>query len=292
MCIRGTREVVGERVARTGPTVSRRTLLGAGIGAGLAGLLPACAAAGDDAPADTETPQGVQIGNKLDLTHVFAPDMPVFDDEKPLTREIIQGEGRGDDEFDFYDQQWTLTEHVGTHIDPPGHVIGAGRMAPDLVPDELIVPAVVINIADKADEDPNAMLTIDDIEAYEGDHGTIQSGSAVFMDSGWAQRWGDAAAFRGGEAFGAFSFPGFDPDACEFLIEEREIVGVGVDTMSTDPGESEAFPAHETLGRGDVWGLENLANLEQMPPVGATVFIGLIPLEEGSGGPCRVIATW
>lgn len=228
-----------------------------------------------------------------DLTQVFAADMPTYGDEKP-TREVISGpfpEGQ----FGFYDQRWTFTEHVGTHLDAPGHVIGGAKLSPELAPDELMAPAVVIDISAKAAEDPNAVVTVDDIVAFERGHGRIPAGAAVFMDSGWAARWADGdLAYRGTDSLDEFpfSFPGFDPEACEFLIDRRSIVGVGVDTLSTDPGESADFPAHEVLGRAGRWGLENLTNLVGMPARGATVVVGLVPWEASSGGPCRVLALW
>ena len=110
------------------------------------------------------------------------------------------------------------------------------------------------------------------------------------MNSGWDQKVDDGDAFRGGTGFPDLNFPGFGIEAIEWLLGERDISGIAVDTMSLDPGNSTDFPVHiNFLGTGR-WGLENLANLSQIPPRGATVFVGVIPWEEGSGGPCRVIA--
>jgi kynurenine formamidase len=168
-------------------------------------------------------------------------------------------------------------------------------LAPEVNPAELIAPAVVINISQKAQENPNAVVEIDDVVAFERRYGRIPEGAAVLMDSGWARRWeGGDLAYRGTRTLEEFpfNFPGFGPDACDFLIRRRSIVGVGVDTLSTDPGDSTEFPVHEVLGRADRWGLENLANLDQIPPRGTTIFVGLVPWEEGSGGPARVLGIW
>lgn len=306
MCLAGTRETVRSRQdddaaptaapqiahyhehaarepAGRHATVSRRALLGGGLGATLAAVLPATPAAARRVP----------TRRVLDLTRVFAEDMPTYGAEKP-ERETISGpfpEG----EFGFYNQRWVFTEHVGTHLDAPGHVIGGGRLAPELQPEELILPAVVIDISAKAAKDPNAVVTVRDVVAFERGHGRIPSRAAVFMNSGWGSRWDDGdLAYRGTDDLDEFpfNFPGFSAEACEFLIERRRVVGVGVDTLSTDPGESVDFPAHQVLGRADRWGLENLANLDAMPPRGATVVIGLVPWAEGSGGPCRALAFW
>jgi kynurenine formamidase len=229
----------------------------------------------------------------VDGSHVFSPTMPTFGEEKP-SREVIGGPFP-DGEFGFYDQRWTFTEHHGTHMDAPGHVIGGGRLSTDLRPEELFVPAVVIDITGKAAEDPNAVVTVDDVIGFERGNGRIPAGAAVLMDSGWAARWPEGdLAYRGTDSLDEFpfNFPGFSPEACEFLVEQRDVAGVGVDTLSTDPGESTEFPAHEVLGRADRWGLENLTNLDQLPPRGATLVVGLVPWEEGSGGPCRAMAMW
>jgi kynurenine formamidase len=301
MCLAGTREAVhpgsrsGDAAAAGLPAppvphdhprepegVSRRALLGAGIGAAAMALLPA-------APAEAHA----RRRRVADLTHVFSPTMPTYGGEKP-SRETFQPPAP-EGEFGFYNNRWTFTEHVGTHMDAPGHVIGGGRLSDDITPTELIAPAVVIDIRHKAARNANVTVTLRDIRRFERRHGRIPRGAAVLMNSGWAARWdaGDLA-FRGTDRIGEFpfNFPGFDADACEFLVRRRDIVGVGVDTLSTDPGSSTTFPAHEVLGRADRWGLEALANLDQVPPRGATLTVGLVPWENGSGGPCRVLASW
>ena len=316
MCLDGTREAVRSRVGphpTAGPTqhgphhpapqeqsepapvarLSRRRLLASGAAAAAAAvaLVPGAPAAA--APPGVRSRPSRLPHRVVDLTHVFSPDMPTFGNEKP-TRENFQPPAPAG-EFAFYNNRWTFTEHVGTHLDAPGHVIGGARLSQDIAAAELVAPAVVIDITDKAAQDPDAVVTVDDIRAFERDHGPIQPGAAVLMDSGWASRWaaGDLA-FRGTDSLDErpFSFPGFDAEACDLLVTEREVIGVGVDTLSTDPGSSTTFPVHEILGRADRWGLEALAGLDRLPPCGATITVGLVPWAEGSGGPCRVLATW
>ena len=316
MCLDGTREAVRSRPdphpTPAGPTqhgphhhptpqeqtepapmarLSRRRLLASGVGAAAVALVPGAPAAA--APPGVRSRPSRPPHRVVDLTHVFSPDMPTFGDEKP-TRQNFQPPAPAG-EFAFYNNRWTLTEHVGTHLDAPGHVIGGARLSQDIAAAELVAPAVVIDITDKAAQDPDAVVTVDDIRAFERDHGPIQPGAAVLMDSGWASRWaaGDLA-FRGTDSLDErpFSFPGFDAEACDLLVSRRDVVGVGVDTLSTDPGSSTTFPVHEILGRADRWGLEALAGLDQLPPCGATITVGLVPWAEGSGGPCRVLATW
>ncbi|ASU59374.1 cyclase family protein [Nocardiopsis dassonvillei] len=226
-----------------------------------------------------------------DLSHVLSPTMPSWGEDKPRRESL--GDPVPEGGFGFYLQQWTLSEHSGTHLDAPGHVIGGGRLVPDIRPDELLAPAAVIDIRARAAEDPDTTVTVDDVLAFEREHGRIPAGAAVLMHSGWSARWaqGDEAV-RGVAADGSWHFPGFGPEACEFLIERRGVVGVGVDTLSTDPGDSTDFPAHEVVGRADRWGLESLTGLEQLPPIGALISVGVMPGLDASGGPSRVLAMW
>lgn len=112
------------------------------------------------------------------------------------------------------------------------------------------------------------------------------------MNSGWAAKAGDPAEFLGGPAFPQFNFPGFSLEATDWLLQRRNPVGIGVDTVSLDPGNSTTFDVHVGFLGADRYGVENLNNLDQIPPRGANVFVGPIPWEEGSGSPCRVMVTW
>jgi hypothetical protein len=136
------------------------------------------------------------------------------------------------------------------------------------------------------------MVTVDDVRSFERGHGRIPDGALVCMNSGWAAKVGDPLAFKGGAAFPDYHFPGFGVDAAMWLARERNVTAIGVDTMSLDPGNSSTFPVHVNFLATDRYGLENLNNLEQIPPRGALAYVGLIPWEEGSGGPCRVIANF
>ena len=192
----------------------------------------------------------------------------------------------------YYIQQWTIIEHIGTHVDAPGHFTPGGRLSPELRPEELVVEAVVIDIADRAARDPDTVVTVDDLRAFERRHGRIPRNAAVLMYSGWAAKAGDAAAYRGADAAGTLHFPGFGAEACEWLLRRRGIRSLGVDTLSIDPGNSTTFETHLILTGADRYGLENLNNLDRIPRRGATVVVGLIPYEEGSGGQARILASW
>jgi len=192
----------------------------------------------------------------------------------------------------FYTQKWTFAEHSGTHMDAPGHFVRGGRLVPEITPRELIVPIVVVDIAARAARNPDAMVTVDDLLRFERRHGRIPKGALVCMHSGWAAKVNDAQAFRGGAEPESYHFPGFGSEAAMWLARSRDVTAIGVDTLSLDPGNSRNVPVHWNFLRTDRYGLENLRNLNKIPPRGATAYVGVIPWERGSGGPVRVLATW
>ena len=276
MCLPGTVESVRERVEREGvPRLDRRSALLGAAGAALATALPAGA-------------RGFRTGRRVqDLTHVFTEGFPTFGppspDRSPYANYATDG---------FYSQTWTFHEHSGTHMDAPGHFIPGLRLTPDIPAADLIAPLAVVDIRSKAAANPDAMVAVEDIVRYERRHGRIPRGALVAMDSGWAAKVNDPIAFKGGTAFPNYHFPGFSEDAAMFLAEERNVRAIGVDTISLDPGNSSTFDVHVSFLGTNRYGIENLANLGSAPPAGATVYVGVIPWEEGSGGPLRAVASW
>jgi kynurenine formamidase len=177
-------------------------------------------------------------------------------------------------------------------MDAPGHFIPDKRLTPDIPPSDLIAPLAVVDIRAKAEEDSDAMVEVEDIVRYERRHGRIPRGALVAMDSGWAGKVNDPLAFKGGAEFPNYHFPGYSEEAAMFLAAGRDVRAIGVDTLSLDPGNSGTFDVHVNFLATDKYGVENLANLGSVPPAGATVYVGVIPWEEGSGGPLRAVATW
>jgi kynurenine formamidase len=210
---------------------------------------------------------------------------PVFASPTRTTLATVERDG-------FYAQEWRFVEHVGTHLDAPRHFFNGGRAAPEISPEELIVPAVVIDISSRAADDPDAFVVVDDLARFEKEHGRVPDRAAVLMYSGWEGRVGSEDAYRNIGADGKRHFPGFGLEAVTWLLEERDVACIGVDTLSLDHGPSETFDVHRLLLGADRYGLENLAALQSIPPTGATILVGLVPWEEGSGGPCRVLARW
>ena len=270
--------------ARPGLTRRAALLGGAAVAASAASaVLGGPAQAGERGPAFSGGRHGLR-----DLTHELTTSFPAFvPGEEAARRTTVTIEVNG-----YYMQEWRIIEHIGTHVDAPGHFVSGGRLAPELEPSELIVPAVVVDIADRAASDPDTVVTVDDLRAFERRHGRIPRGAAVLMDSGWAAKVNDPDAYRNPDASGTLHFPGFGAEACEWLLERRRIRALGVDTLSTDPGNSTTFDVHLILAGADRYGLENLANLDRIPKRGATIMVGLIPYQEGSGGQARIFASW
>jgi kynurenine formamidase len=263
------------------PEISRRNLLKFGLGAAVAAALPV-------GSAHAATVRRTTFRNVADLTHVLGTQFPLFPGAAPFRIE----QAVSHDKDGYYGSILTYWEHSGTHMDAPVHFAPNGLFVDQLRIENLVVPAVVINITEKVRRDPDAVVTPDDIRAWERRYGRIPDNAAVLMASGWGARAGSVEAFRNTDSSGVMHFPGFGKEAIDFLLTERRIAGIGVDTLSLDHGPSTTFAVHYTLLPTNRWGLENLANLESIPPGGATLFVGAPKIASGSGGPTRVMAVW
>lgn len=280
MCLPRTLEAIDGRLGR------RRFLQVAGVAVGAAVSAPVAALGATTArkaPAKT-----VKFSHVLTLTHVHTPEFPIWPGFTPIQVTNIKTH----DKDGFYANMWATPEHHGTHVDAPIH-FGKGAWSADLIPDEaLVAPAVVIHIHDRARTNPDAMVTGDDLKAWEAKHGRIPEGAAVLMHSGWEERANDQNAYRNMDSKNVMHFPGFSKEAAEFLLKERSINGIGVDTLSLDHGASQDFAVHYSVLPANKWGIENLANLAKIPPAGATLFVGLPKIKGASGGPARILALW
>jgi kynurenine formamidase len=265
--------------------VSRREAfhLAAGLFAGA--LTCASGATASDRPGEKRT---IAADNALDLTHTLSPTFPIWPGNVPIkvtNTATVAKDG-------YYTNKWELVEHHGTHLDAPAHFAPKGLTAERLEASSLIVPAAVIDLRERAGKNADAVVTIDDLKAWEKTHGRLPKQGGVFLNSGWDAKAGDAKAFLGQDDAKALHFPGFSKEACEFLLDEREVAGLAVDTLSLDFGASKDFAVHKLwLGAGK-WGLECVANLSKLPPAGATVFVGAPKVSGASGGPTRVLAVW
>ncbi len=280
MCAPQVIQAIGERLGR-------REFLGMAVG-GAAALSALAGSPTAEAAEAKRAPARGRGRNVVGLSHVLTSQFPIWPGFTPIEITNIKSH----DKDGFYANAWTIVEHNGTHVDAPVH-FAKGKWSADEIPDAaLIAPAVVIHVHDRAKAEADTAVTVDDVRAWEQKHGRIPAGAAVFMHSGWEARASDQAAFRNADARNVLHFPGFGKEAAEFLVKERSIVGIGVDTLSLDPGTSKDFAAHFTVLGANKWGIENLANLAKIPESGATVFVGVPRVKGASGGPARVVAMW
>jgi kynurenine formamidase len=189
----------------------------------------------------------------------------------------------------YYTRSFRMLEHFGTHLDAPIH-FPPGKATVDQIPTkQLFGPAVVLDVRDEAAKDDDYLLAPARVEDWEKKYGRIPGGAIVLLRTGWATRWPDAQRYRNQDAQGKMHFPGFSVEAVKLLIN-RNVSGLGCDTMSADYGASTDFAVHRlSLGAG-LYHLENLSDLSEVPEYGAFLIAAPIKLEGGSGGPVRVFA--
>lgn len=229
----------------------------------------------------------------VDLTHPFDANTiywPTSPSGFELKR-LYMGKTKGG--FFYSANSFCAPEHGGTHLDAPLHFAEGHWTSADIPADRFVGPAAVIDIAEKAARDADYLLTPEDIAAWEKAHGRIPDGAIVLLRTGWSARWPDRKAYLGDDTPGDASnlhFPSFGPAAAALLVNERHARLIGVDTASVDHGPSRDFPVHRIVAAANASGLENLTNLDQLPPTGAVVFALPMKITAGSGGPARVVA--
>ena len=278
MCHEHVMQVVRQRLKQE-PQLSRRNFLRA------AGITAAGVAVASQVSRPRPAFAQEMSGEIIDLSHILSPDVAVYTGPSVTRETFVTVENDG-----FYSQIWSFNEHSGTHVDAPGHFTAGGTLIDSVAPAALVGPAVVIDISAKTADEADAMLTADDLLAWEADNGEIPAGAFVAMYSGWEERWDDAQAFLNTGEDGLYHFPGFGADAIDWLLENRDINGILVDTLSLDVGASQTFDVHiNLLGAGKI-GVENVANLASIIGQQAMVVVGVPRYLEGSGGPCRVLA--
>lgn len=235
------------------------------------------------------------------LTDLTSGRLEIVDLAWPLNADSAFWPGEGYEPFKLRDiatlekdgvhsKAFSSPEHLGTHLDAPNH-FEAGRPSVDrLSTASLFAPGVVIDVSGPVSADADYLVSLADIQGFEQMHGSIPHGAVVLAYTGWSRFWKIPARYQNRDVRGQLHFPGFSVEAVEFLIRERDVRGVGLDTLSVDRGLSRDFPVHHLLGRANRYGLENLAALDKLPPAGFTLFVAPMKIETGTGGPTRVLA--
>lgn len=258
-------------------------------------LAAACADAPPPrSPAGQTSAADLPAGTPVDLTHAYDEET-IFWPTAEGFRRITTADGLTENGYYYASGDITLSEHGGTHLDAPVH-FAEGKWTSDEIPlERLMGPAVVVDVSERAAGDPDYQVTAEDLQAWEAEHGPISDGTILLLRTGYGQYWPDRVRYmgtdeRGPEAVAKLHFPGLHPDAARWLVENRRIDAVGLDTPSIDYGQSQLFETHRVLFAANVPALENVANLDQLPETGATVVALPMKIRGGSGGPVRIIA--
>jgi len=231
----------------------------------------------------------------LDMTYAYDENTIYWPTAKPFElKKVFWGVSEGG--WWYASNEFSASEHGGTHADAPIHFAREGRTMDQIPLEEWIGPAVKIDVCEKCERDRDYLLQVEDIERWEKKYGRIPDGAWVIMYTGIGTRFYPdkkkvlGTDKKGEEALPELSFPGFSPESVEFLIKERKIKGVAIDTPSIDRGKSADFKVHQILFAADKLALENIANLDKLPEVGAILYVIPMLIKDGTGAPARVFA--
>jgi kynurenine formamidase len=233
----------------------------------------------------------------LDMTYPFDENSIYWPTAKPFELTKVFW-GKTEAGYWYASNEFSCSEHGGTHADAPIHFAEGGRTIDEVPIEEWIGPAVKIDVTAKCLADRNYLLQIEDILAWEKKNGRIPPDSWVIMYTGIGTvHYPDKKAVlgtdkRGLEALPELSFPGFSPEVTEFLIKERKIKGTAIDTPSIDYGQSKDFKVHQILCGAEKLALENIANLDELPEKGAVLYVIPMLIKNGTGAPARVFAVF
>jgi kynurenine formamidase len=224
----------------------------------------------------------------VDLTHTIDSQIPTYEvSEAPVyqakTVATIEKDG-------YFAREISLPEHFGTHLDAPAHFARGMWTVDQIPPERLVAPLVVLDVTAGAKGNPDYQVSVGDVARYEEAHGQIPINAVVMAYTGWDSRWNSAKEYRNADAQGVMHFPGYSLEAAKFLVEARNVFGLGIDTLSIDYGPSRDFPVHHYTLAHSLYHLENVGNLGRVPSSGDTVVVAPMKLENGSGGPVRIFA--
>lgn len=236
-----------------------------------------------------------RVGQRLvDLTHAYDENTVYWPTADGFELEV---DFRGETEGGYHYEANTLrtAEHGGTHLDAPIHFAAGREHVDEISLERLVGPAILVDVETAAESDRDYQVSVADFEAWERRHGRIPDGSIVLLRTGFARHWPDrerymGTAERGAAAVAKLHFPGLAPAAARWLVQERDIAAIGLDTPSIDHGPSQDFMAHRILFEENIPAFENVASMEGLPETGFEVIALPMKIRGGSGGPLRIIA--
>jgi kynurenine formamidase len=234
------------------------------------------------------------VGTLVDLSHDYGPETVFWPTAERFTLETV-ADGITPQGYYYAANNYSTSEHGGTHIDAPVH-FAQGRRTVDQIPlDQLVGRAVVVDVTAACASDADYQVTIEDFTAWERTHGEMPPETIVLIRTGYSRFWPDAGMYlgtaeRGAEAVSKLHFPGLHPDAARWLAEKRRVKAVGIDTASIDHGQSSTYQSHRILYERDIPGFENLTNLDRLPASGSFVVALPMKIAGGSGAPLRAMA--
>jgi len=236
----------------------------------------------------------LQHGKWIDLTHPFSEKTLYWPTAKSFSLEQ-EFHAHTDKGYFYAANRYSASEHGGTHIDSPIHFNEKGKTVDQLSLDQLSGDAVVIDVSRKAATNRDYQISVADLKAFEAKYGRIPNGAIVLFRTGFAKRWPDAEKYlgtaeRGQDAVAKLHFPWLHPDAARWIVKNRSIKAVGLDTASIDYGRSKLFESHQILMGKNIPAFENVASLDKLPPTGSYIAAFPMKIQSGSGSPLRIAA--
>ncbi len=241
-----------------------------------------------------EGPKPFPNGKIIDLTHTFSRESIYWVTAKEFELDTV-AYGDTDNGFFYSANNFTTAEHGGTLIDAPIHFAKNAQTVDEIPLENLIGSAIKIVVSEKALKNPDYMISVEDFTDWENTNGKIPDGSIVLLETGYSTFYPDKIKYlgtdeRGPDAVAKLHFPGLSPEAAKWLVNNRNIHAIGLDTPSIDFGQSKLFESHVTLLSKNIPAFENVTNLDKLPIKGFSVIALPMKIKGGSGGPLRIVA--
>ena len=236
----------------------------------------------------------IQKGKLVDLTHNYSSETIYWPTEEGFKLDI-GFDGMTEKGYYYSAKKFSAPEHGGTHIDAPIHFAENGKTVDQIPLEQLFGQAVVIDVSKVALENRDYQVSVQDFTNWESIHGTIPDGAIILLYTGYGRYWPDRLQYlgtdkKGTQALDDLCFPGLDPLAAAWLVENRKLNAIGIDTQSIDYGKSKFFETHRILCKKSIPFFENVANLDKLPSTGTFVIALPMKIKDGSGAPLRLVA--